>query len=72
MKHVRQRYIIAEAIHPKDITEEEPGFFKVKKQSHKGDSKDFYCVCFGGENDLPSCECRETGNEISCHVDIFV
>ena len=35
VNHVRQRYINAEAIHPKDITEEEPGFFKVKKQSHR-------------------------------------
>ena len=83
MNHVRQRYINAEAIHPKDITEEEPGVFKVKKQTHEeGDSKEFYCVRFWGENELPSCECNEisshvnifvrTGNEISSHVNIFV
>ena len=60
VNHVRQRYINAEAIHPEDITEEEPGFFKVKKQSHEEeDSKEFYCVRFGGENERPSCECRD-------------
>ena len=60
VNHVMQRYINAEAIHPEDITEEEPGFFRVKKQSHEeGDSKEFYSVRLGGENELPSSECRD-------------
>ena len=71
VNHVRQRYINAEVIHPKDITEEEPGFSKSRKNHTKKEiAKNFTVAVLGAK--MSFLRVAETGNEISCHVNIFV